>query len=346
MPNRLGKGQNLTEEFKYRIVFLAEQGISQRNIATILSMNKNTVTNTLKKWKETGSVAQKRGQGRRKKTTVRERRLIIRYSLGDRRLTSSDLSNIVNLNKPNPVTSRTVRSILQKYGLRGCIAAKKPLLSAANIVKRFNFAKRYRHWSAARWNLVLFSDESSFELFAQKFRIPIRRRINEKYKAECLQPTVKHSGGTTMVWGCMSGYGLGNLVLLEGIINKEKYLKLIQENIISSARAIGFPNGKFIYQEDNAPVHTAKVVQSWLQQQEFPKLQWPPQSPDMSPIETLWREIKKLVRNSKPRNKRELVTVIFDKWNSFPQDKITQLCDSMPRRLQALYKARGGHTKW
>lgn len=292
-------------------------------------------------------MAQLKGQGRQKLTDERAERTIVRDSLSNRRLTSPELCRIYNLGKGRTISSRTIRRILQKYGLRGCIAVKKPLLSKANKAKRWHFAKRYRHWDSKRWRNVLFSDESSFELFSSKYRIHVRRRSTEKFKDECLQPTVKHGGGTIMVWGCMSWYGLGMpLRVLQGSVNKEVYLDILKTTMLPAARSIGFPNNKFIFQEDNAPVHTAKIVQAWIKQQEFPRLSWPPQSPDMSPIETLWNDMKAIMRNTKPRNKGELVNLIQDTWNNFPKAKLEKLIDSMPKRLNDLYRAKGGHTRW
>ena len=345
-PKRLEKGKNLSEEQKYRIVFLSEQHISIRKIATMLNINKNTVSNTLKKWKFTGSVAQLSGQGRKKKTTTREDMLIARNSLKNRRLTAPDLCRDHNSFSSNKISVSTVKNILKKYKLRGCIAAKKPLLSKTNTKKRYAFGKKFRHWTTQRWRAVMYSDESSFELFPSKFRIPIRRRSHEKFYSQCLQPTVKHSGGTVMVWGCISYYGMGNLVVLEGRVNKDMYLKVIQENIVPSANAMNFPNGKFIYQEDNAPVHSAKVVQEWIRNQTFPRLPWPAQSPDLSPIETVWNCIKMKLRCYKPANRKELIEQITHEWNAFPIGKLQTLCDTMPRRISDVCKAKGGHTKW
>lgn len=47
--------------------------------------------------------------------------------------------------------------------------------------------------------------------------------------------------------------------------------------------------------QDNARIHTARIVQDWLHEQEFEVLEWPPYSPDLNPIEHVWARLKELV---------------------------------------------------
>ena len=119
----------LSEERRLEVVFEHKSGKSIRDIAKKLGINKNTVSNIIKKHKSTGSVKDLPGRGRKKSTTQRQDRRLIRRSLNDRRLTSSDLKKVWQEECGINVTSRTVRSRLNEAGLKGCVAVKKPLLS-------------------------------------------------------------------------------------------------------------------------------------------------------------------------------------------------------------------------
>ena len=52
---------------------------------------------------------------------------------------------------------------------------------------------------------------------------------------------------------------------------------------------------KWIFQMDNDPKHTSKVVAKWLKDNKVKVLEWPSQSPNLNPIENVWAELKKHV---------------------------------------------------
>ncbi|GET52987.1 IS630 family transposase [Rhizophagus irregularis DAOM 181602=DAOM 197198] len=150
------------------------------------------------------------------------------------------------------------------------------------------------------------------------------RRPHEKYDIECLIPTVKSGQQGVMVWGCFSKNNLGPLVKLEDD----------QEN--------------FIFQDDNAPIHTARVVKSWEEENEVNSLPWPAQSPDLNPIEHLWDELERQVRAHKPlpKNRENLWEILQEEWLNIEADKYQNLISSMPRRISAVINSKGYPTKY
>lgn len=116
------------------------------------------------------------------------------------------------------VSTRTIRRKLNKSGLRGCVAAKKPLRTAKHRSNRLTWSKDRKDWTSQQWGQVLFSDESTFELIPGR-RVFVRRRKGEKYHHECVVSTVKHGGGKVMVWGCMAAGGVGTLKVVDGRLN-------------------------------------------------------------------------------------------------------------------------------
>ncbi len=69
------------------------------------------------------------------------------------------------------------------------------------------------------WNHVLWSDESKINLFGSDGVKRVWRQPGDEYKDNCVLPTVKHGGGSVMVWGCMSAVGTGELQFIEGTMN-------------------------------------------------------------------------------------------------------------------------------
>ena len=95
-------------------------------------------------------------------------------------------------NQWDPGTPSTVQRSLVRSGLHGRVAAKKPYLQRGNKAKRLNYARKHRNWGAEKWQQVLWTDESKFEIFGCSRRQFVCQRAGERYNNECLQATVKH----------------------------------------------------------------------------------------------------------------------------------------------------------
>lgn len=116
------------------------------------------------------------------------------------------------------------RRILRENDFHGRIPRKKPFISKINKQKKLNFAKKYVNKDEDFWKRVIFSDESKFNIFGSDGCHKIWRKANKEMDLKNLRPTVKHGGGSIMVWGCMGASGVGNLVIIEGILDKYKYM--------------------------------------------------------------------------------------------------------------------------
>ncbi|CAM2719031.1 unnamed protein product [Rotaria socialis] len=76
------------------------------------------------------------------------------------------------------------------------------------------------------------------------------------------------------------------------------------------------------------------------------KLKWPPQSPDLNPIEHIWDELERRLKPHSPKNKNELWNIMQKEWNGIGREVTSKLVDSMPNRLQEVMKHHGGPTRY
>jgi transposase len=332
-------------------VTLRKEGYTYRQVAERLGGNAtfSAVRKLFMKFNETQAVTDRPRTGRRRLTSKRDDRNLVRMSLADRHKNAKELMADWGAN----CGVHTVRRRLVASGLKARIPRKKPLLNVLQRQKRLNWAKAHLNWTLDQWKNVLWSDESKISIFGSDGLRFVRRRVGEELLPGCLTPTMKHPV-SVMMWGCMTATGVGRLHVCNGIINGAKYIEILQTKMLSSARALFDPNvanprlvPDFTFQQDNAPCHTSKLVKTWFQNTGVVVLEWPGNSPDLNPIENLWRRLKILVGKSKPSNRVKLIESILHAWNHvITPNELENLVYSMPRRCAAVIKSKGYPTKY
>jgi len=302
-------------------------------------MGKSTVNDIMAKYRWSNSLHDLPRSGRPRKTTVRVDRVIKRKSTADVHKTAAELCRELREEKIADISRSTVTRRLHEENLFGRIGSRKPLVSAKNRKARLEFARAHQHWTADDWRKVAFSDETKVNLFGNDGKSYIRRPKGQRDNIRYQTPTVKHGGGSVMLWGIFSGYGLGPIVKIEGKMNGVMYRKILEENLLQYAEDHMPLAIDRIFQHD--PKHTSQVVKQWLSSEKIRVLKWPAQSPDLNPIELLWNVIKLRIRKKKISNKGQLYQILQEEWSKIPAQTINDLIESMPRRCQAVFKSQG-----
>ena len=130
-------------------------------------------------------------------------------------------------------------------------------------------------------------------------------------------------------------------------MNVQKYIETL-EDYLWSVIVRHFPNEDYIYQDDNAPIHRARVVANYKVQNNIHAMVWSAQSSDLNIIENVWWRLKCELRNhpERLRSKANLETAIRDVWTNIPLNYIQNLYSSIPRRIHMVLMSKGYITKY
>ena len=226
----------------------------------------------------------------------------------------------------------------------------------------------YKDWTIEDWKRVIWSDESSIWIGVNPRRQWIIRAPGERFDKKFIKKTFKSQQVKIMVWACFTGERLGPLIVCEeGGVGAGEYQEILYDGLFSLIDDLLEPpedhgmiqvadENTFVFMQDNATCHKATEILEFLEENHVPTMEWPPQSPDLNPLENLWVEFKAAFHecfvtmfgypSKSPEARYHYGEVLQKVWYELGQDLVDALIESMPRRVQAVIDAEGGWTKY
>ena len=153
-----------------------------------------------------------------------------------------------------------------------------------------------------------------------------------------------------MVWAGFSAKGKTTLAILKGNQKATDYVATLSNHLLPFGRRLGGP--KWVFQQDNASIHTAKDVTKFFKDQNMAVMPWPARSPDLNPIENLWGILVRCVYFDGNGSFRQfetveqLTTTLLASWDEISTSTCENLINSMPNRIFQLIKVDGKSTKY
>lgn len=331
----MGRAKHCSSEKRAIILDLLNKRKSYKFIQETLSCSAKMIANA-KKWRKV-----KENRGGKKRTTPREDREIINCAKKSPFISSTAIKKELDLS----ISTSTIRRRLIQQKLYARRPRKVPLLNKRQIQRRLSFAHEHVQWGEKKWRNILWSDESKIVLFnSGAYQQHVRRPPSSAFQPQYTKKTVKFGGSSIMLWGCFSWYGVGPLHKIEGIMNADVYVNILETVLLPYAEE-EMPL-RWVYMQDNDPKHVSRKAKTWFRANNVRVLDWPAQSPDLNPIENLWMELKKAVSDAKPQNNDELWRICQAEWKSISEEKCRELVNSLPRRCRQLINNKGHATKY
>ncbi len=316
----MGKTADLTVVQKTIIDTLHKEGKPQTFIAKEAGCSQSAVSKHVNR-----KLSGRKKCGRKRCTTNRENRSLMRIVKQNRFKNLGELH--MEWTEAGVKASRaTTHRRVKEFGYSCHIPLVKPLLNHRQRQRCLTWAKEKKNWTVAQWSKVLFSDESKFCISFGNQGPRVWRKGGEAHSPSFMKSSVKFPQ-SVMIWGAMSsaGVGPGPLCFLKTNVTAPVYQEILEHFMLPSADQL-FKDADFIFQQDLAPAHTAKSTKSWLNYQRG--------------------IVKRKMRNKRPKNADELKATVKETWASIPPQQCHKLITSMPRRIEAVIKAKGAPTKY
>jgi hypothetical protein len=266
----------------------------------------------------------------------------------ERRKPFSEIANQIGID----ASDKVLRKALDNHGLHRRLAREVSFLTTAQKQARKAWGRinRDRNWKPVTW-----SDECYIQHGDKPGQVFVTRRAGEEFDENCVIPSFKQSSVRVMVWGWIALDWKGPLVILEypgghgGGMTAARYVEQVLEAHVGPLwDHLRAERPELAFQQDSAPCHTAKLVKRWFAQKNIPLFPHPPNSPDLSPLEPVWHELKQRIRarRRRPTTVAELREAILEEWDAMLMEDINKHIRSMPERVKAVLRANGGHTKY
>ncbi len=255
--------------------------------------------------------------------------MIMRTMRNQPRTTREDLVNDLKA-AGTIVTKKTIGNTLHCEGLKSCSARKVPLLKKAHIQAHLKCPND----SEENWVKVLWSDETKIHLLAS-----IQLAVFGGGEMLPMTPRTPSSPSNTEV----ETLCFGGVFLLRGQDNCAASKGRWTGPCTVRARALKMGRG-WVFQHDNDPKNMAKATKEWLNKKHIKVLEWPSKSPDLNPIEYLWRELKVWVDKHQTRNLNDLICK--EEWEKIPPKMCANLVANYKKRLTSVIANKGSAIKY
>ena len=257
---------------------------------------------------------------------------------------------------------RTLHRITKDLGIRARKQRLVQRLTFHHKAKRLAFAQGHLSVDFSKW---MFTDAHQIYIGVARHKgsstTMVPRGVNPTVEYTKDPPRIKVYGGITV-------HGFTRLLLVTGTtgrrsryldatnkrakgVGSEEYRKDVLPWLFQEGKRL-FKKRKWTFQQDGDGAHRSKETTDVLRQMSTREnvqvvFDWPPMSPDLSPIENAWALLDRKVAALQPTTLDELIGAAQRAWKELSQAGMgKRLVESVPRRLEEVVQMKGDRTKY
>lgn len=321
-----------------------DEKLTQKQIAARLNCCQKTVSNKIDNFESEHRLGRKKSARKLKASddTLESLDNSVEF---DPFISLTELRNELNL----PYALTTISKYVKRTGLKSYISPRKFLVKPVNAEARVDWASLRRHKTIDQWKLYLFSHESGIDN-ATYFRKRVWRTRGQRFNQRYIY---KHSNATFKRVNFFSWVGFdgtGTLHIFERM-NSRLYCQIVHEMIDELREK--YETDNFVVIHDNAKWSNSNYARNYFRTNDLDRfLEFiPAYSPDINIIENLWKILKDRVRKlmfieGQVRNREDYLDLVTHTWNSIELDIVSNLYNSLPKRMSEIVKSEGQLIKY
>jgi transposase len=361
----------LTEAERLKILTEFQRLGSKRGVAKALGISVNTVTMWLTRFSQHGTVRNMKQSGRPRLMSTPARAEAVKRLLGSEGPTTQAVATALHADGfTGSVVSRSTLVRAAKLHARSngklihCVRGlPKKSLTHDTKTKRMAWAQKYRKLN---WAHVMFTDRKRFEFKYPGMKATTHKWVEKGTRHEMYK--VNHGMGLNLYAG-VTRYGLTAAHIVTGTsahktkyknqkgmaarnITTREYCDVMTTTLLPEGKRLFSCNGisSWTFQQDNDPTHKLAPahVAAWNARNAsaVKVMEWPPNSPDLSPIENIWAYVDAKVQGAGCKTFIEFKEAVLRELRSVPKGMIAKLYGSMRQRVEAVVSLDGGKTKY
>jgi transposase len=365
---------HLNELQRANIVSTYNSLMSIRKTVEALSINKKTLLKWLRRSKDTGNIKALKSTGRKKAMdddacAIAEKVLLDEVHHGTLGAAVAELYRLKGIKPHQSTVSRSVKAFCKKKGRPIHAVSSKPAkqLTADTVDKRLKFAKANL---GRNWSTVMFTDRCKFHhVYVGGV---VKRSVWMRVGHRRVAPKVNHASCYNVYAG-ITKYGVTKLHVVAGTtkhvstyknkkgdaaknITGQEYEEVVSKTfLLEGKRLFGGVAGvsSWTLQQDNDPTHkkaSQRAVEAWNEKHPGNKVDvlpaWPPNSPDLNPIENVWAYVQAEVNKAGCKDFDSFCAKVQEVFSNLSKKHLNNLFASMKKRLQEVVSQNGGKTKY
>lgn len=360
------------DKLRWAIIRAHEAGKSVRSISRQCDVKRTTVQRWIQRYLETDGVANRKQSGCKPELSEAAKDEAVRLLLSDEHGTGRAAAQQLHAHglTPRLMSARAITKAATKHArlhgkpIRAVRGKPAKRLSAGNKAARLAFAAANRKRS---WANVMFTDRKKFLFTHPGAHVRACKWVEAGCKPTAT--TVNHPMGLNVYVG-ITRFGITSIHEVAGsskhttaFINKQgkqaknitmdEYEEVLRRTLLPGGRRLFATCGMhaWVLQQDNDPAHNKamRVIRAYNMQHHtsielLPK--WPPNSPDLNPIENLWSIVQRKVDAMGCKTFDEWKLALESELKGTPVTLLRSLCGSMPTRLAKCIELGGDKTPY